>query len=264
MRSLRTGSAVECFVVEFRFYAELGDFLSPRRRGRSIKLAVAGHQTVKHVVEVLGVPHTEVGLLLINGEPAAMASRLAPGDRVAVLPTLRCLTAAPCGELRRFAADSHLGRLARYLRFAGFDTLWDNGWDDANLVAVAGMEGRIVLSRDRALLMHKALLAGCYLRDKEPLAQLSDVASRYALDLCGKQTGRCLECNTPLLSVPKEEVAAQLLPGTLEGFDVFWRCPDCSRVFWQGSHWKRMRAVVDAVGRMLKRERPEAPDVGTG
>ncbi len=236
--------AVVRITVELRFYAELADFLPRALRGCGFAHAVAMHETVKHIIEALGVPHTEVDVLLVNGETAGMDGRLEPNDRVAVFPTLRRL-APPRGVAPRFAADAHLGRLARYLRFSGFDTLWDNGWDDANLVAVAAREGRVVLTRDRALLMHRALPQGCYLRDTAPLA------ARYALDLGGGHPARCLECNEPLGRVPKHEVAARLLPGTLAGFDEFWRCGCCSGVFWRGSHWRRMRDVVDGVARAI-------------
>ena len=238
-------------MTEFRFYAELGDFLPQFWRGRSFEHAVNNRQSVKHVIEALGVPHTEIGLLLINGEAAGLDCQLGVNDRVAVLPVLRHLMLSSASETYRFAADAHLGRLARYLRFSGFDTLWDNAWDDAELAGVASREGRVVLTRDRALLMYKVVLAGCYLRDKEPLAQLADVASRYALDVCGVLPGRCLECNALLEVVTKNAVMNQLLPGTLAGFDEFWLCSVCRRVFWRGSHWKRMRGAVDAVARSI-------------
>ncbi len=232
--------------VELRFYAELADFLPPVLRGRSFTHAVAPHESVKHVIEALGVPHTEVGILLVNGEMADMGRRLQADDRVAVLPALRRLLPR-AGVAPRFAADAHLGRLARYLRFAGFDTLWDNAWDDADLVAAASVEARVVLTRDRALLMHRALQEGCYLRDMAPLAQLADVATRYTLDLDTVRPGRCLACNVVLEAIAKREVADRLLPGTLAGFDDFWRCRRCGGVFWRGAHWKRMRDAMTRV-----------------
>ncbi|WP_153109129.1 Mut7-C RNAse domain-containing protein [Propionivibrio limicola] len=244
---------------EFRFYAELGDFLPPALRGRSFTREVAAHQSAKHVIEALGVPHTEIGLLLINGEPAALNCRLSPADRVAVLPTLHCLPPPACGDSApSFVADAHLGRLARYLRFAGFDTLWHNAWRDAELVALAAADGRIVLTRDRDLLMHRAVQAGCYVRGEDPLEQLLDVAWRYSLDLQGGNPGRCLECNALLRPVARSEVADLLLPGTLAGFAAFWRCPDCRKVFWRGSHWRRMKASLEVVACRLANARPEA------
>lgn len=239
------------FPVEFRFYAELGDFIAPERRGRSFDHAVTSNQSVKHAIEALGVPHTEIGLLLVNGEECAHDRLLHAGDRVAALPALRRLQPYD-GPAPRFAADSHLGRLARYLRFAGFDTLWDNGWDDAVLVAIAGREGRIVLTRDRALLMHRALRDGFFVRDGNPLAQFTDVAARYGLELGARRPARCLMCNGELLETNKAEAAAQLLPGTLAGFDAFWRCSGCRRVFWRGSHWRRLQGAVDGVAHAMR------------
>ncbi len=242
--------AVVRIVVDLRFYAELADFLPRAFRGRSFERAVATHESVKHIIEALGVPHTEVGLLLVNGETAGMDRRLEANDRVAVFPALRRLS-PPLGVTPRFAADAHLGRLARYLRFCGFDTLWDNSWDDADLVAVAASDARVVLTRDRTLLMRRALPQGYYLRDTAPLAQLTYLAARYALDLCEGYPARCLECNVPLGRVPKQEIAVRLLPGTLAGFDEFWCCGRCSGVFWRGSHWRRMREAVDGIARAI-------------
>lgn len=260
-------------MAEFRFYAELGDFLAPALRGRCFERAVAPHQSVKHAIEALGVPHTEVGLVLVNGTPAALNCPLSPDDRVAVLPTLHRLAPPSCWEKSTgretnpgrdggpcFIADAHLARLARYLRFAGFDTLWHNAWADAELVALAARERRIILTRDRDLLMHRAVVAGCYVRGEEPLAQLLDVAWRYTLDMGGERRGRCLECNVELATVSRGSVAERLLPGTLAGFSEFWRCPECRRVFWRGSHWRRMTAALDGVARQFAGARASDSD----
>lgn len=233
--------------MQIRFYAELGDFLPPQRRGRDFEVAVAPHESVKHAIEALGVPHTEVARVLVNGREASLAQRLQPGDRVAVLPALRRLAPEAPSLERRFIADAHLGRLARWLRFAGLDTRWHNAWEDATLVALAAAEERIVLTRDRALLMHRAVHAGCWLRDDGPLAQLADVARRYALPLHEGGPSRCLECNAVPVPVPKAAVEAELPPHTRASFEAFWRCPGCARVFWRGSHWRRMREALRGV-----------------
>jgi uncharacterized protein with PIN domain len=233
--------------MQIRFYAELGDFLPPWRRERAFEIEVAPHESAKHAIEALGVPHTEIALLLVDDRPAALDSRLHGAQRVVVLPALRRLMPELPSGARRFIADAHLGRLARYLRFAGLDTLWHNAWNDAELVALAAAEERIVLTRDRALLMHRDVHAGCWVRDAQPLAQLADVARRYSLPLSEPGPSRCLECNAVPLPVPKAEVQDALLPNTRACFDAFWRCPGCARVFWRGSHWRRMHAAVTSV-----------------
>ena len=254
-----------------RFYAELNDFLPPSLRGRGLECVAAPHESLKHVIEALGVPHTEVALVRVDGRAASLQECVAGARRISVYPTFRRLgpldgrdAAAPAGLADggpapmagtagapsaadpRFVADVHLARLARLLRFAGYDTLWRATWHDAELVAQARAEGRVVLTRDRDLLMRRDVERGCYLRDATPPAQLAELARRLGLDLRGARAGRCLGCNAVLEPVDKAEVEAALPPATRRDFERFWRCPGCGGVFWCGSHWKRMRAVLDA------------------
>src|SRR5690242_108813 len=136
--------------ARFRFYAELNDFLAPALRGREFEHALADDATVKHAIETLGVPHTEVELVLVNGASVGFGARLEDGDRVAVYPMFEALDVAPLLRVRaaplretRFLADAHLGALARRLRMLGFDTRYDRDAlaDDA-LVRVAREEAR--------------------------------------------------------------------------------------------------------------------------
>ena len=234
--------------VELRFYAELNHFIAPARRGRDSSYTAAPHESLKHSIESLGVPHTEVARVLVNGEPVDLDYRPREGDRISVFPVFRTLDPAPAAEAPpRFIADAQLGRLARYLRFAGFDTLHADAQTDAALVEQAQRDGRIVLTRDRALLMHRALQPACHVRDDEPLRQLAELAHRLRLDMNAARAARCMLCNTPLDGVDKAEVQAQLPARTAACFDVFWRCPDCRRVYWRGSHWRRLRGAIEAV-----------------
>ena len=238
-----------------RFYAELNDFLPPAMRGRGLDCAPAPQHSLKHLVESLGVPHTEVALVLVDGRPGSLREHVHGATRVAVFPAFRRLgPLAADGEVvvdsppePRFIADVHLARLARMLRFAGYDTLWRPDWQDAELAARARAEARIVLTRDRDLLMHRDVERGCHLRDAAPAAQLAELVRRLGLDLRGRlRAGRCLGCNLVLQPAGKAELAAGLPEGTREHFEHFWRCSGCGGVFWCGSHWKRMRATLDA------------------
>jgi uncharacterized protein with PIN domain len=242
----------------FRFYEELNDFLPPDRRYRAFSAPCARGATVKHMIEALGVPHTEVELILVNGESVGFDRVPADGDRVAVYPKFEAFDVTPLLRLRehplretRFVADTHLGGLARLLRMAGFDTLYDNHYQDAEIEAVAGREGRIVLSRDRELLKRRGIDHGCYVHAIEPEAQLGEIVDRLDLGRSARPFSRCLLCNAPLRSVAKATVLERLPPRVSEAQERFSTCDACGRVYWEGSHWRSMRRLLDGVLRRI-------------
>ncbi len=237
-----------------RFYEELNDYLAPAHRRRDVTLSFAPPCPVRHLVESLGVPHTEIELILINGRSVGLEASVADGDRVAVYPVFEALDVTPLLRLRptalrhpRFFADAQLGRLARYLRLLGFDTLYQNSIRDAELVERAAREHRIVLTRDRALLMHRAVTHGCHIRHDDPLAQLAQVVERCDLVRQARPFTRCMECNGLLQSVDKREILHRLEPDTRAFYDAFWRCQGCGRVYWKGTHFQRLQSLVDRV-----------------
>lgn len=243
----------------FRFYGELNDFLPPERRRTEFEAPCAQAATTKHMIEALGVPHTEVALILVNGEPAGFGKPMADGDRVSVYPGFTTLDPASSASLQpkppfvpRFVADAHLGGLARLLRMAGFDTLYDNGFLDPDLVAIARSEDRIVLSRDIELLKRRDVALGCYLHATDPDEQLREVAFRFHLASLARPFSRCLRCNTRLRPVEKADVLDHLPDNVRAGQARFSRCEDCGRIYWEGSHWQAMRdrlaAALGAAG----------------
>ena len=235
-------------VASIRFYAELNDFIVPEHRHREFELSAAGEAPIKHIIEALGVPHTEVELILINGVSVDFAQRLRQRDRVSVYPKFEAFDISPLLRLRphplrvtRFLADAHLGGLARLLRMAGFDTLYVNPLDDSEIVGVANRDNRIVLTRDRDLLKRRGISHGCYVHALIPGPQLSEIIAR--LDLAGslRPFTLCLECNAPLRSVDKAQVIELLPPSVRKRHQQFSTCDVCRRVFWEGSHWSHMR-----------------------
>lgn len=225
----------------FRFHGELDALLAPRRRGRPQRAACAAHATLKHAIESLGVPHTEVACVRVDGREASLDEAVADGSNVDVLP------AAPGrdGPLS-FLADAHLGALARRLRLLGFDTLLATDGADRELAAIAAGQDRILLTRDRELLKHRQVRRGRFLRAQAPQAQLDEVAERYSLRGSEHPFSRCLECNALLEPVPRAEVLASLPHAVAAGQEDFRRCSGCGRVYWPGSHWRRLSAVVAA------------------
>lgn len=241
----------------FRFYAELNDFIAPERRFCESRIDCASDATVKHVIEALGVPHTEVELILVNGVSVDFTQRLRHEDRVSVYPTFEAFDVTPLLRLRpaplrvtRFVADAHLGGLARLLRIAGFDTLYDNAFDDAEIVAIAARDGRIILTRDRALLKRRDVSHGCYVHALNPERQLREIVARLDLARSLRPLSRCLECNEPLRPVEpmeKARVIATLPPRVSANYQRFSTCDRCRRVFWEGTHWQRMTERLAAL-----------------
>ena len=236
--------------ASFRFYGELNVFLAPGHRQRTITLRCAEAATVKHMVEALGVPHTEVEQLFVNDAPARLDQALAEGDRVAVFPGWTALP-APAPPLRppppglpRFLADAHLGGLARTLRMAGFDTLYDNNWHDADIEATAAREQRIVLTRDRDLLKRRTVQWGAYVHPLVPDLQFAEMVRRFGLAALARPFTRCLHCNTLLRAIDKAEVAERLPPVVRATQHAFRTCDQCQRLYWEGSHWRRMTALL--------------------
>jgi uncharacterized protein len=235
----------------FRFYAELNDFLAPERRGAINELAFFSGTAVKDAIESFGVPHSEVDLVLANGEPVDFAYRLSPGDRISVYPVFEafdiagvsCVRPAPL-RVTRFLADVHLGRLAAYLRMAGFDTQYDNTAGDRELAARSAAGHRILLTRDRELLKRTAVTHGYYVRATAPREQLAEVIGRFDLAGSLRPFERCLECNAPLAAATAAEAAGRVPEGVLERHREFRMCPGCGRVYWEGSHFLRMQRLL--------------------
>jgi uncharacterized protein with PIN domain len=236
----------------FRFYGELNDFLPRERRGRDIATPCARMATTKHMIEALGVPHTEVELVLLNGEGAGLDVLLEEGDRVAVYPrftrfdveNLAPAPLLPPGRIR-FVADAHLGGLARLLRMAGFDTIYDNSLRGDQVEALAVDQERVVLTRDRELLKRRTIEYGCYLRALTPEEQLREVFERLGLAERARPFTRCLHDNAPLHAVAKADVIERLPPMVAAIQHEFSACDLCGRVYWKGTHWQRMSAVLE-------------------
>jgi len=238
----------------FRFYEELNDFLPPDRRKVPFDHEFSGSPAIKDTIETLGVPHTEVDLIRVNDVSVGFDYHLDDGDRVAVYPMFESLDIGPVQHLRpeplrkpRFIADAHLGRLAAYLRMAGFDTLYFNPVSRQHLIAVARDEHRAILTRSRDLLKDGRVTHGYWLRSQDPGKQLGEVLRRF--DLCGRLApfSRCMHCNRPVEPIAKADVIDRLPPKVKAGFDRFRYCPQCDKIYWQGTHAEKMQEMIDTI-----------------
>lgn len=223
----------------FLFHGRLNDFLPQRHREREIAIPFRGRQSLKHLAESLGAPHPEIGRALVNGQEAALERIARDGDRVEFHPIENGCLAAP-----RFLLDCHLGRLTAHLRMLGFDCLYRNDYDDAKIAELLQQEERILLTRDRRLLMRKVVRHGYCLRSLDPLEQLSEVVHRFELTDKIQPFHRCLKCNHPLEAVEKSAILDRLEPLTKLYFNEFRLCPACGQIYWKGSHYERMQRLI--------------------
>jgi uncharacterized protein with PIN domain len=228
--------------ADFFFIGELNDFLSLKKRGKVVHLFFEEHQSVKHLIEALGIPHVEVGVILSGSTPVGAGYRPKNGDRIEVRPAPPGYPIEP-----RFILDNHLGRLAAYLRMLGFDCLYKNDYEDSEIAHLLADDPRILLTRDRRLLMRKVVQTGYCLRSLEPNQQLPEVVHRF--DLSGRIVPfrRCLRCNGPLEPVSKDAILDRLEPLTKRYFDEFRICRACDQIYWKGSHYEHMQALIVSV-----------------
>ena len=242
------------YCASFRFLGRLGDFLPRHWRQRPRPYRFDGHPGIKDPIEALGVPHSEVAAILVNGRPVDFRYRLQPLDRVRVHPVGGRLPDLPLPALRpalprppRFVVDVNLGKLARWLRLLGFDTAWRNCWSDRQVVALAVEEKRVILTRDRRLLFHRVIEHGFWVRAVEPVAQVHEIVERMAIADQVRPFRRCLECNGLIEPVSKAEILDRLEPLTRRYYDEFYRCGGCGRIYWKGSHFERLMQKLEVL-----------------
>lgn len=230
--------------------AGLQPLLAPVARGHPVVVAAAPTDTLGHVLESIGIPPTEVGGLLLDGVPVPWAHRAATGDlHVPAAPRPQRTPTDP----PRFLLDVHLGRLARHLRLLGVDAAWSPDAGDAELARWSADERRVLLTRDRRLLHRRLLAAGALVHGSELMEQLTDVLDRFAPPLA--PWTRCMACGAVLRPAGRDEVVAELEPGTARTYEEFSRCTSCRRVYWRGAHSARLEQVVAAARGTVERRR---------
>jgi uncharacterized protein with PIN domain len=241
----------------FRFYEELNDFLPKAKRKKEFSVSFPQGSTVKDVLASLGVPHTEVDLILINGQAENFSFPLWGGERVSAYPVfesfdIRSVRKLGPDSLRqlKFIADVHLGKLAKYMRLFGFDTLYHTDSDPQGLVQVSLQEDRVLLTRNRDLLKQKVITRGILVGETDPREQLKAIFERLDLYADARPFSRCVRCNGPVEPIPKQEIVQRLPSRVKQNCQVFSSCSSCHRVYWEGTHFKRMnRFVMEVLGR---------------
>ncbi len=244
--------------VILRFYEELNYFLPEKRRKRDFEVSFPLRRSVKDLIESLGVPHVEVDLILVHGESVGFDYLVSDGDRISVYPTFESLDISEASRIdrpplreTRFILDGHLHTLARRLRMLGFDTDYQPNRDDSRLARESRDRSRILLTRDRGLLMRNQVTHGLYVRSTDPDEQLIQILERLDLFDSIRPFTRCIRCNgliekLDLDSNGRRLVAEKVPPGVREWCNDYRICRGCGRIYWKGSHFKKMLALISS------------------
>jgi uncharacterized protein len=240
--------------IKFRFYEELNDFLSEKRKKVIFNYKTEGNPSVKDTIESFGVPHSEIDLILVNSESVNFDYILQDGDFVSVYPVFESFDITNVTHLRekplripKFVADVQLGKLGKYLRILGFDTYYSNKFTEKEVIRISNDETRTILTRNVNLLKNSSVVRGYWIRSQDPRQQVVQVIHYSDLLKEIRLFRRCSECNGILMLVPKIEIEDKLLPNTKKFFFEFYRCNECGKIFWKGSHFKRILNFTDSV-----------------
>jgi uncharacterized protein len=241
-----------------RFYEELNDFLPMEKRKNKFVYDIFGSPSVKDVIESLGVPHTEVDLILVNGKSIDFSYNVQDEDDISVYPVFETLDITDVQHLRpkplrdpKYILDVHLGSLARYMRLAGFDTLYRNDLDDEQIVSISLKEKRSILTRNRQILKRNDVTHAYWIRSTEVKEQLKEIINRFHLKKLINPFTLCLECNSPISDVRKEEVEEKIPPKVKLYHNEFKKCVNCGKIYWKGTHYEKMHSFIDKLTKSL-------------
>ena len=201
----------------FRFYEELNDFLPAEQCKIIFPYEFRGKPSIKNTIEAIGVPHSEIEVILVDGKSVGFDYLIRGGEMISVYPVFESFDVAPLILVRpeplrktKFILDVNLGKLARKLRLLGFDSLFSNNFSDKEIVKLSSQQQRIILTRDKGILKYSTVTHGYWVRNEKPAEQLRETVKRLQLENNFKPFTRCSNCNQRLLSVDKKRFAPLL------------------------------------------------------
>ena len=235
----------------FRFYEELNDFLPKYRRKTDFEAEFKGKRSIKDMIEALGVPHTEIDLILVNGKSVDFNYILQDEDRVSVYPVFESLNITDVTLLRKtplrrnkFISDINLGDIVKYMRILGFDLYYDSLLSTREIIEISKRENRVILTKSRKLLKFKDVTHGIFIRPGTTAEQIRQIIDYLDIKDDIKPFSRCLLCNTLLKSVLKENNLDRIPPKTKEFYDEYVQCQFCDKIYWKGTHFINMKKFV--------------------
>jgi len=235
----------------FRFYEELNDFLPKHRRKTDFEAKFKGKRSIKDMIEALGVPHTEIDLILVNGNSVDFNYILQDEDRVSVYPVFESLNITDVTLLRKiplrrnkFIADINLGDIVKYMRILGLDLYYDPLLSTREIIEISKRENRVILTKSRKFLKFKDVSHGIFIRPGTTTEQIRRIIDCLDIKDKIKPFSRCLRCNTLLNIVLKEKILDRIPPKTKEFCDEYVQCQSCDKIYWKGTHFINMKKAV--------------------
>ncbi|HVO74648.1 MAG TPA: Mut7-C RNAse domain-containing protein [Ignavibacteriaceae bacterium] len=238
----------------FRFYEELNDFLPEEKRKKMFEHSFAGKNSVKDMIESLGVPHIEIDLILVNGISVDFNYIVREKDEITVYPVFESFDISGIQHLRekplrtmKFITDVHLGALTKYMRMLGLDTVYKNDYHREDIIKISVKEKRVILTKDRELLKRNEITHGYWIRSNKIEEQLKELIERFHLKNEINEFARCLICNTQLINIDKKEVQEKIPPKVNEHQNEFYYCSNCNKIYWKGTHYEKMRVKINGI-----------------
>lgn len=234
--------------ISITFFGSLTDL----SKARMIELEPGVNQTIKDCIERLGVPHTEVYFITLNGKFVKFDKIVENGEMYFVypdcdfeIPEEYILTPKYEGE-PKFILDIHLGGLTRYLRMLGIYA--DFGViEDEKIIEKATNEDLIILTKDRIMLKNSEVKHGYIVRSDDPKQQLIEVSRRYKLKDWFNPFTRCIVCNGRLLPIEKSKILDKIPEKVKEMYDEFSICSGCEKIYWGGTHYEKMVRFIEEI-----------------
>jgi len=213
-----------------------------------------GKRSIKDMIEALGVPHTEVDLILVHGNSVDFTYILQDKDRVSVYPVFESLNISDVTHLRKiplrrskFIADINLGNIVKYMRALGLDLFYDALLSPHEIIEISKRENRIILTKSRNLLKFKEVTHGIFIRPGTTIEQIRRIIDYLDIKDDIKPFSRCLRCNSLLSAISKEKILDRIPPKTMEFCDEYVQCQSCDKIYWKGTHFINMTRILKQI-----------------
>ncbi len=238
----------------FRFYEELNDLLPPDKKKIRFEHEFIDRTSVKDMIESLGVPHTEIDMIIVNGKSVDFSHLVQDGDDISVYPVFESIDISDIQHLRsfplrqpRFIADVHLGSLVKYLRMLGIDVFYNNSFSHEEIIEASIKDNCTILTKDREILKNNRITHGYWVRNEHVIEQVKEVIHRFDLQKSIREFARCLECNTILEPIEKEKIIGRIPDKVKESHNEFWYCSHCDKIYWKGTHYQKMFVLINKI-----------------